>query len=231
VIKAFASLRNLRAKLVIHSQQNLEDFFPELRDLIGDLERRKVLICHKRTVPAPGLYHLGDVYVYPSRLDGIGLTVAEALSCGLPVITSDNPPMNEFVNGTNGKVIKIDRLFARSDGYYWPQCSVNLGSLRECMQEYADHPETIKENKILARNYAEKHLYWTKNGNVLPTIFEQVMYLSNKDKKTAICKAQLFEEKRKTFKVKFYYNFPSLYKILKIPHRILKRYPKTFAHR
>lgn len=216
VIKAFAGLSNVRTKLIIHSQRNLKEYFPEMKELITELERRKVLICHEKTVPAPGLYHLGDVYVYPSRLEGIGLSIAEALSCGLPVITSDNPPMNEFIDGTNGKLVKIDQLFPRSDGYYWSQCSVNLGSLKDCMQEYAQYPEKIRERKTLARRYAEKYLDWRRNAAVLPALFEEVMYLSNKAKRIAMREAQLFEEKRLGVRIKLYYRFPFLSKMLEI---------------
>ena len=71
------------------------------------------------TVAAPGLYHLGDIYVYPSILDGLGLTVAEALSCGLPCIVPDNAPMNEFIqSGINGRIADVEYLYARSDGYF-----------------------------------------------------------------------------------------------------------------
>jgi glycosyltransferase involved in cell wall biosynthesis len=56
----------------------------------------------EKTIPAPGLYFRGDVFVYPTRLEGIGLCVPEALACGLPVITTENSPMNKFVKVYNG---------------------------------------------------------------------------------------------------------------------------------
>ncbi|MCW5857307.1 MAG: glycosyltransferase [Caldilineales bacterium] len=36
----------------------------------------------------PWLYNAATVFVYPSRYEGFGLPVAEALACGLPAITS-----------------------------------------------------------------------------------------------------------------------------------------------
>lgn len=36
----------------------------------------------------PTLYNLAEVFVYPSRYEGFGLPVAEALACGTPVVTS-----------------------------------------------------------------------------------------------------------------------------------------------
>jgi glycosyltransferase involved in cell wall biosynthesis len=43
------------------------------------------------------LYSTGDVCIQPSKMEGIGFMVVEAVCCGIPVITTDYPPMNEFV--------------------------------------------------------------------------------------------------------------------------------------
>ena len=43
------------------------------------------------------MYQSSDVAVLPSKWEGIGLTTLESLACGLPVITVDAAPMNEFV--------------------------------------------------------------------------------------------------------------------------------------
>ncbi|WP_218081031.1 glycosyltransferase [Anthocerotibacter panamensis] len=43
------------------------------------------------------LYRHGDVAIQPSKMEGIGFMVLEAVCSGLPVITTDYPPMSEFV--------------------------------------------------------------------------------------------------------------------------------------
>lgn len=49
---------------------------------------------------APGdnrrLYDEGDACVQPSHWEGLGLTLLECQAAGLPLITTDAPPMNEF---------------------------------------------------------------------------------------------------------------------------------------
>lgn len=162
VIRAFDKVRG-NSKLVIHSQRELKTFFPKLKELITGLENSGRLVCREETVTAPGLYHLGDVYVYPSRLEGIGLTMAEALACGLPLITVDFPPMNEFVDPSISRAVKIAKTFARADGYYWPLCTADLDSLTEAMNFYSGQRNSIGKLKKAARKYAEKYLDWMKN--------------------------------------------------------------------
>jgi glycosyltransferase involved in cell wall biosynthesis len=42
-------------------------------------------------------------FVFPTPMESLGLVSLEALSCGIPVITYDRPPMNDFVvDGVNG---------------------------------------------------------------------------------------------------------------------------------
>jgi len=43
------------------------------------------------------LYKHGDVAIQPSKMEGIGFMVLEPFCCGIPTITTDYPPMNEYV--------------------------------------------------------------------------------------------------------------------------------------
>ncbi|HEY0256757.1 MAG TPA: glycosyltransferase, partial [Candidatus Methylacidiphilales bacterium] len=43
------------------------------------------------------LYREGDVAIQPSKMEGIGFMILEAMGAGLPVISTDYPPMNEYV--------------------------------------------------------------------------------------------------------------------------------------
>jgi 1,2-diacylglycerol 3-alpha-glucosyltransferase len=143
LLQAFTTLDG-NAHLIVHGQNPLKQKLPELASTIDALEQAGRLTSIEKTVSAPGLYHLGDVYVYPSRLEGIGLTMAEALACGLPVIATDHPPMNEFVYPPeNGRLVAVDELTPRSDGYYWPQSFVNVDSLRQAMQSYIHHSDQL----------------------------------------------------------------------------------------
>jgi len=150
-------------KIVIHTQTDLLKFFPELKGSIKNLIETGSLEIVKGTVSAPGLYHLGDVYIYPSRLEGIGLTIAEAMSCGLPVIVTNEEPMNEFVDLNTCSVVNVTERKKRKDGYYWPMAFVDIVELSSSMIKYIRNPEFLQEAKINVRGYALNNLDFNKN--------------------------------------------------------------------
>jgi glycosyltransferase involved in cell wall biosynthesis len=158
-IKAFLSLpSNTKSKLIIHTQSNLDLYFKDLNKIIYNNPNIDIIT---KTVSAPGLYHLGDVYVYPSILDGLGLTVVEALSCGLPCIVSNHAPMNEFIkDGENGKLVEIEYLYARKDGYFWPQCKVSINSVANQMLYYIRNIDKIKSFQRDARESVVRNYNW-----------------------------------------------------------------------
>lgn len=164
LVRAFAGVPG-EARLVIHSQVGLERYGDQVARLIENDSRIEFI---QGTVASPGLYHLGDVYVYPTRLEGIGLTICEALAAGLPVLTTDRPPMNEFVqDGVTGALLRVEREAVRADGYYWPEAQVDLPHLREVLQRYAADRGLVLRQKRAARAYALKERDWRVNAGGL----------------------------------------------------------------
>lgn len=163
LLKAFNSIKdNMDARLVIHTQVPLEFSTSDKVEIV------------ERTVGPPGLYHLGDVYVYPSRLDGLGLTVCEALSCGLPVITTDNKPMSEFIIPEyNGLLINVDRTYSRNDGYYWPITEPDVENLATKMSDIYEKREYIDLWKKNARLYVQQERDWSKNAKLIERIISE----------------------------------------------------------
>jgi glycosyltransferase involved in cell wall biosynthesis len=196
LLDAFDLIKHTDARLVIHSILPLEKFLPEKKELIENLVSINKLSCIYKTVGTPGLYHLGDVYVYPSRLEGIGLTIAEALSCALPVIVPDFPPMNEFASDQSGKKVKIDKLFSRYDGYYWPQCECNIEDLSAKMLFYVENKDKIEIYKRAAREYAVTNLDWVKNSGNLNHILENSKFNSEVLSKKIFETCRSFEKSR-----------------------------------
>lgn len=57
------------------------------------------------------LYQSTDVYLYPTKWDGFGISLLEALHQGLPVLATHGDPFNEFVeDGHNGLFIEAKQV-------------------------------------------------------------------------------------------------------------------------
>jgi glycosyltransferase involved in cell wall biosynthesis len=101
-IEAFSSVKNPELRLIVRIQKEaligkVSDSRIELR--VGNVERHG------------DLYAEGDVAIQPSKMEGIGFMVLEAICAGLPAITLDYPPMNEY--GTEQELRVKTRWFSR----------------------------------------------------------------------------------------------------------------------
>jgi glycosyltransferase involved in cell wall biosynthesis len=84
------------------------------------------------------LHEHSDAVLYPSRWEGFGLSLLEALHAGVPVISSDGWPMNEIIeHGHNGLLAKARRVGTIRLAPHW-ECSPN--SLAQEMIRFATNP-------------------------------------------------------------------------------------------
>lgn len=202
-------------KVLIHSQVFLQEYLPKLSAEIKSLEDKKLLTVVCETVSAPGLYHLGDVYVYPSRLEGIGLTIAEALSVGLPTIVTNEAPMNEF-SSPFCQTIEVNKRYARADGYYWPQAIASYKDLAQKMATYLSETD-LAEIKRQVREYAVDNLSWHKNSESLGRLVTDCKSLEiNRESKNA---ANQIDQ----YKLPYFEKFRVIYYIAYDLHRIFKK--------
>lgn len=86
-IRAFRRLRRADVRLIVRMQK--EAGLPEID------ERIEVRIGNLADPAA--LYAEGDVAVQPSKMEGLGFMVLEPACCGVPTITTDAPPMSDYV--------------------------------------------------------------------------------------------------------------------------------------
>lgn len=154
VIAAFdiVSRRFGDCSILVHAQAE-KDKLPNR--IIEILRRNPRIDYHVATIPAPGLYHKGRVLVFPSKLEGLGLPLLEGLSCGLPAIATDAPPMTEFIrDGENGLLVSVSRTAARGDSIAFKENFVEVKDLAFKMAQLAAHPEQVDAMSKKARQSA-----------------------------------------------------------------------------
>lgn len=103
VLKALATLRDTPVRFLVVGADAAAPFKEEARQLgVQDL-------CQWEAPRKDALefYACADVYVCPSREDSFGLPVAEAMACGLPVISSSDSGVSELISdGIDGFVLR-----------------------------------------------------------------------------------------------------------------------------
>jgi L-malate glycosyltransferase len=96
----------------------------------------------------PRWYHMADLYISPSHVDGSSVTLMEALASGLPCLVSDIPGNREWIeDGVNGWLFR-DR---------------DVDDLAEKILSAIKNRKSFKKIGEAARKTAEQKADWRKN--------------------------------------------------------------------
>jgi glycosyltransferase involved in cell wall biosynthesis len=105
------------------------------------------------------LFSAGDVCLAPSRWEGLGLHLYEAMAFGMPVITNDFPPMNEVIaDGVNGLLVPSRQTGEASSGI--PAVDVKAKDLSRAIDRLADPEERARLTEGARRTRDE--LSWSR---------------------------------------------------------------------
>lgn len=105
VVEAFARARGEHLRLLVKAQVE-RDRLDGLSRKVRKDERIELRLGDEEWEPHLRTIAACDVCVTPSRWEGLGLPLYEAIAFGQPVITNDDPPMNEVVeDGRNGLLV------------------------------------------------------------------------------------------------------------------------------
>ena len=110
VIKAISKLNNQNIHYAI---AGIGDQKENLEKLAKDLNVNLHLLGYRKDVAE--LYHMADLFAFPSIREGLGLAAIEAMASGLPLICSDNRGTREYA--FDGAIVcKYDDFNAFANG-------------------------------------------------------------------------------------------------------------------
>lgn len=115
-LKAFRKAKGPELRLMVKAQ--VERGVDAVRKAAQKDERIEVIAVDLPTDEYLDLFASADACLAPSRWEGLGLHLFEATALGLPIVTNNNPPMNEVVqDGRNGLLVpgKPSKQRPRSD--------------------------------------------------------------------------------------------------------------------
>jgi len=108
----------------------------------------------------PRWYHMADIYISPSHVDGSSVSLLEALACGMPCLVSDIAGNKEWVeDGVNGWLFR--------DG--------NADDLAEKILHAIKSKRSFGRIGKAARQTAEERADWKKNFGKLLDAYERVI--------------------------------------------------------
>jgi glycosyltransferase involved in cell wall biosynthesis len=139
-LEAFHRVKDANISLVLRSQNSLP----------WVIEDRRIRYSVGNLPDYSDLYSEGDVFIQPSKAEGIGLSILEALACGLPVLTTDYPPMNEYVTDSRMLVGTYWGKRPAHQSTYIPQAHLKIpriDRLAERIQWCAKTPMDISSSR------------------------------------------------------------------------------------
>jgi glycosyltransferase involved in cell wall biosynthesis len=108
----------------------------------------------------PRWYHMADLYISPSHVDGSSVSLMEALACGIPCLVSDIPGNKEWVfDGHNG----------------WLFHDGNVNDLAEKIITAIKNRASFPRIGEMARKTAEEKADWKKNSEALMDIYRSLI--------------------------------------------------------
>ena len=137
VIEAFSSVDDPRLRLTFKAQ--VERRVRKVGKLAGRDERIEVIWDDLPTARYLQLFADSDVCLAPSRWEGLGLHLYEATAFGIPIVTNDNPPMNELVEDeVNGLLVRGVESGRAKSGI--PAYEPDVDELAAAIERIADEP-------------------------------------------------------------------------------------------
>lgn len=155
IIKAISLLNNKNVHYIIAGEGILKEYLMELAKKLN-LENQIKLLGYRTDIPE--LNYSSDVFAFPSKREGLGLSAIEAMASGLPILGSNIHGINDYlINGETGF-----------------SCPPNdIEGFKKGLQKLIDNKKLI--NKIKYFNKHKSNIYDQENTKkILKKIYENI---------------------------------------------------------
>ena len=161
-LQEFDSLDGVCLYLLTNPYHSDSDFSNKILEYVEDIKLEKpvngwapvyVIDSHIAQVDFPKLYKAADAFVLPSRGEGWGRPIVEAMAMSMPVIATNWSGPTEYLTDENSYPLPVDKMSEVTDGpfkgHLWAEPSVD--KLRFLMQHVVSNPEEAKRKGQKAR--------------------------------------------------------------------------------
>ena len=143
LIEAWKKIRTNKKLVIVGGSSDTEDFMNQLRQSASDNEDSIIFTGFQEGQVVEELYSNAYIYCLPSDLEGMPLSLLEALSYGNCCLVSDIPECTEVVE---------DKAVTFAHG--------NVNHLRDVLQELLDDCQTVQNYKKEASAFILDKYNW-----------------------------------------------------------------------
>ncbi len=168
LVRAFKSLveRGIPHSLVIVGKKGWQ--FGEIFHTVASLrlEDRVIFTDFVPENDLPFLYHMADLFVYPSLYEGFGLPVLEAMACSVPVITSNVSSMPEIVGDPSASSGQVAGILVN------PRDEVELAdAMQRVLTDRALHDKLARDGRARSKSFS-----WERTARETLAVYGRVVH-------------------------------------------------------
>ena len=121
------------------------------------------------------VYKESSIYCYLSRLDGIGLSLPEAIANGCVAFINFEDPMKQFIDVENSFYVTPSKYKTRKDLYYWDESEPSIKDISQKIIEIINTPfPIIRQMSNSNIKFAQNNLNWIQNSSDLNSVIAQI---------------------------------------------------------
>lgn len=158
LLKALANLKNQQWTLSLVGDGPQRTALQRSAAVSGFDNRVKFLGWKSRS-ELPAVFQQANLFVYPSRHEGMPNAVLEAMAAGLPVLATRIAGNEDLINDETGILVK----------------SEDLAGLQAALEEILSDPQMRKQMGAAARKRVEEHYAWPRVAQAYVQLIERAL--------------------------------------------------------
>ncbi len=131
------------------------------------VEKRTMLLDHLDNALLPNYLHAGDIFIRPSRSEGMGVSFIEAMAAGLPVIATQEGGIADFLFDAKRDSDK------ETTG--WAVDKDSPEQIAEAVRDILAHPGQVGKVTATAKKLVTENYDWDLVADKMKTLFARLL--------------------------------------------------------